>query len=408
MSYDQATKTYSNGAVAPGAYLVLVTGSEVAVYNPMVVSVYYTKDSLHEEVLNLEDGYATAKKGGFPDVSKKVDGTDGNSAEIGDDVRYEVTIDPVPYYGGEYPVLNIVDTLSNGLTYNNGSLSVKIAGETAPLSTEYYDLRVDNQIITVDFVKDGKGYTLNEFKGKALVISYTAKINNSAVLNEKPNVNEVTLNYTKDSKVRGADDTDDDETYTYTFEIDGQRTGTTGIIDKVGDKTNDTQGLDGAVFRLYKENPDENPDAEYFKETTTTTVGGKAGQMTFTGLEAGTPYYLKEFSAPGDYTLNTKVYTIVINATYYTQDDSVTKENYGKLKTWSVLIDGVSVANFEINSDGTTKTSNITGIDIQNTTMSSLPSTGGIGTTIFTIGGCAIMIAAAGLFFASRRKQENK
>ena len=43
-----------------------------------------------------------------------------------------------------------------------------------------------------------------------------------------------------------------------------------------------------------------------------------------------------------------------------------------------------------------------------NTELSSLPSTGGIGTTIFTIGGCAIMIAAASLFFVSRRKSESK
>ena len=42
---------------------------------------------------------------------------------------------------------------------------------------------------------------------------------------------------------------------------------------------------------------------------------------------------------------------------------------------------------------------------LANTKLSSLPSTGGIGTTIFTIGGCVIMIAAAGLFFASRRKE---
>ena len=39
-----------------------------------------------------------------------------------------------------------------------------------------------------------------------------------------------------------------------------------------------------------------------------------------------------------------------------------------------------------------------------NTKLASLPSTGGIGTTIFTIGGCLIMVIAAGLFFASRRK----
>ena len=43
-----------------------------------------------------------------------------------------------------------------------------------------------------------------------------------------------------------------------------------------------------------------------------------------------------------------------------------------------------------------------------NTKLSALPSTGGIGTTIFTIAGCVIMIAAAGLFFASRKKSDNK
>ena len=43
-----------------------------------------------------------------------------------------------------------------------------------------------------------------------------------------------------------------------------------------------------------------------------------------------------------------------------------------------------------------------------NTKLSALPETGGIGTTIFTIVGCGIMIAAAGLFFASRRKVINK
>ena len=53
----------------------------------------------------------------------------------------------------------------------------------------------------------------------------------------------------------------------------------------------------------------------------------------------------------------------------------------------------------EINSAPTTK-------KIVNTKLASLPSTGGIGTTIFTIGGCVIMIAAAALFFVNRRKSE--
>ena len=47
-------------------------------------------------------------------------------------------------------------------------------------------------------------------------------------------------------------------------------------------------------------------------------------------------------------------------------------------------------------------------IQVKDSKLSALPSTGGIGTTIFTIGGCAIMIVAAGLFFASRKKSDNK
>ena len=44
--------------------------------------------------------------------------------------------------------------------------------------------------------------------------------------------------------------------------------------------------------------------------------------------------------------------------------------------------------------------------EMADTKLTALPSTGGIGTTIFTIGGCVIMIAAAGLFFATRKKAE--
>ena len=67
----------------------------------------------------------------------------------------------------------------------------------------------------------------------------------------------------------------------------------------------------------------------------------------------------------------------------------------------------------EYNTDGTLKDKTIkingvadTKVEVQNTKISALPSTGGIGTTIFTIGGCAIMIVAAGLFFATRRKTQ--
>lgn len=73
---------------------------------------------------------------------------------------------------------------------------------------------------------------------------------------------------------------------------------------------------------------------------------------------------------------------------------------------------------YSINTDGKTLTLTVNGDvataklynegQLNDTKLSALPSTGGIGTTIFTIAGCVIMIAAAGLFFASRKKSDNK
>lgn len=187
LSYNVETESYS-ATVAPGTYLIRVLNSETAVYNPMVVSVYYNTGSLDEGSLSLQEEDAKAKKGGFPDVDKKVDNADGNSAEIGDIVNYTVTINPIPYYGGKYPVLNVVDKLSTGLDYVTNSLTVKV-GDTVLSSDDYYDFEYNTETkeITVDFVKTVEGnddYTLNDFKGQSLTISYQAKINSSAALNE--------------------------------------------------------------------------------------------------------------------------------------------------------------------------------------------------------------------------------
>ena len=117
------------------------------------------------------------------------------------------------------------------------------------------------------------------------------------------------------------------------------------------------------------------------------------GQINFRQLKKGT-YYLKELSAPKGYSVNTHVYTVVINTTYNTD---------GTLATWSVTIDNDKTSTFTSNNDGTW-TSDKHATNIVNTTLSSLPSTGGMGTTLFTIAGCAIMVAAAGFFFASRKR----
>lgn len=401
-------ETSYSAEVPVGTYLVMISGAETKVYNPVVVSVSYQNDegvNIIDEgsVSVIADGNAWVKVSGVPTVDKVIDdGTDdgvkGDSADIGDIVNYDVTISPIPNYGGDHPVLNVVDTLSAGLDYEENSLTVKIVkadGTEIPLTNGTdYTLVTKGKTIAVDFVVGGE-YTLNEYVGEAAVIEYQAKVTAAAVVNEDGNNNDVVLNYSKDSKVDGDDGTDEDKTYTYTFDIDGNTTGTKEIITKVGEDE-DSEALAGAVFGLYTdEEATQLYTSDKYVDGCKVTSDGE-GQLYITGLEEGT-YYLKEISAPKEYSVNTHIFEVVINAEYNAD---------GTLESWDYTVDGTKVAEFTVTHDAGTTTAapNITGIDIENTKLVNLPSTGGIGTTIFTIGGIVIMVAAAGLYFANRRK----
>ena len=148
---------------------------------------------------------------------------------------------------------------------------------------------------------------------------------------------------------------------------------------KFGD-SDETNVLANAEFEVYKAGEttplkfklQENgnyryaPDAE---DATTTVVTNEEGKVVVEGLNVGT-YHFKETKAPEGYSINTDGKDITLTQT------------------------GVATA--------TVKASD----KLNDTKLNALPSTGGIGTTIFTIGGCAIMIVAAGLFFATRRKTQ--
>ena len=144
--------------------------------------------------------------------------------------------------------------------------------------------------------------------------------------------------------------------------------------------------LNGAEFQLLKVTPAKEDGTEATKtpvnvvkvsageykvalegeEGVTTTLVATNGTLKVTGLDEGN-YEFKETKAPVGYKVNSenKAFTIIAN----------------------------EKAEVEVDAG-----------EFINTKLSALPSTGGIGTTIFTIAGCAIMVAAAGLFFASRKR----
>ena len=146
---------------------------------------------------------------------------------------------------------------------------------------------------------------------------------------------------------------------------------------------NEDKTLAGAGFKVKKGEDTlkftEESDGVYTLDPTNgkeEVVTGSDGTVTVKGLECG-KYTMTETTAPNGYSLNKDVKAFEVKlvagkTTAEKQED---------------VVNGVN--------------------SIKDTKLSALPSTGGIGTTIFTIAGCLIMVTAAGLFFASR-KRSNK
>ena len=393
-----------------GYWMVLVNGTVNEVYNPMLVGVAYSTsgsdntmtadpvDANSDWTLVTDGAYA---KSSAPTIDKEIVGGDKDVA-IGDTVNFKISTE-IPSYSADYSevIVKISDALSTGLTLDTASIVVSIpeGNYTLTSTTAGFELTVNS------------AYALAHGK-EAVTVTYSATLNDQAGINFDANTNTANLEYSNDPSNSEITKTTDDKTYTYTFGIDAALNGSsTEEWNKItqelvkGEMVEETtesgkkevfKALAGATFTLT--NDDTNK--------VYTAVSGTDGALQFTGLDAGN-YTLVETAAPEGYTVNTQKIPVVITAEY---------NGNGTLKSYSIAIDNKITSTYTATYTGETTTSpTITNIvegeenavtQIKNTKISSLPSTGGIGTTIFTIGGCIIMIAAAFLFFRSRKKSE--
>lgn len=430
------TATLAEGAtdytatVGAGTWMVLVKGAGATVYNPMIVSVNYDEeseavggsvDAQTNWTLGDETAYA---KSTTPTVDKKIVSTDpvetntncnasGNDVAIGDTVNYEIDT-AIPSYSTQYTSVkfDISDTLSTGLTLNhaNGEIVVTVGGTAVAASDTTYSLDATDTGFTISFAND---YIMANGT-KAVVVTYSAVVNENADLNFDPNTNTAKIEFSNDPTDSSKTGTDEDKTYTYTFEIDGNLNGTEtgktyrthevikvfedGSVEVVSEDTElldeieVTNPLAGAVFTLTNTTTNK-------VYTGTSDDGGYLGG--FTGLDAGT-YTLVETQAPEGYVVDTTVHTVVISATYNTD---------GTLASYTITIDGKTTSTYTATYNTEGEITEIEGtqdtLTIENTEMPNLPSTGGIGTTLFYVFG-ALLVIAAGVLLITRKRMRKQ
>ena len=296
-------------------------------------------------------------------------------------------------YYKEYAVL-FNDTLSNGITYDgldsvvieSKKISYDITKDSSKYEVDDSHLKKDNSfVVSIPDVKtcvEDPEFNLNN--GATITVTYTAHLNDKAAVNTADgasngeNKNSVYLQYSNNPINTSVGQTPESKVCVYTYQLNNT---------KYHDDDTPGNELAGAGFRLYsaktcndteeiklKKNADGTYSRYFGTEDGEEMFSDDKGQFNVKGLDAGT-YYLRETTTPKDYSACPDT-TIVISATHD--------------------VDHVSLSGNLNNKIINKKAGGIT-----------LPSTGGIGTTIFYVVGGGLMVAAI-VLLVTKKRMENK
>lgn len=407
------TTTYGSSASVPAGYYLIKDDDNATVDSHTLYLV---------EVVN--QNIIIQPKTDVPSVEKKVLENTKHQQDDGFGTGYNDTAD---YHIGDmvpFKLIGRIPDMSRYQTYKyvfhdtlckafyaptKNDITVYLSDSKATLGTDI----TNSSTISVSTDTDGETTITVSFadlksvigvaKDKYIVVSYSAELNEKASIGQGTpgNTNEVYLEYSNNPKGTGTGRTPDDKVIVFTYELD---------VTKVDGK-DPTKNLQGAKFKLL--NSDQ---TKYARVDTTGKLNGwttdetaatelesdENGLFKVIGLDDGT-YFLKETLAPSGYNTLAEPIKLVISAN--TNNGQLGSGNTTELETISV-----TVGNDPSASGATTVGNSATGtvnITVKNNRGTTLPGTGGIGTTIFYVIGGGLMVAAA-ILLITKKRMENR
>ena len=360
-SVTATTTTVSFNSLDLGYYLVdttLGTLCSLDTTNPNVVM---------EEKNEVPTNVKTVEEDSTGNYGEK------NDADIGQTVNFKSIITAQP--GAENYVFH--DKMSEGLTYKGDAKIYTDEAMTQELATAYYMVNAnptDSDTFDITFTQD---YLNTITAATKLYVKYSATLNENANVGNDGNPNESKLSYGEINQETGkpGSTTPPSETKTYTWDVDVFKYTMNGETEKA---------LAGATFTLSKNADGSKPIALVSEgnnvyrvaktnetDTATEITTDATGKFTIKGLDADT-YYLTETAAPAGYNKLAAPVTIVIGENGVVNGTTEAPQGVDEVKV--------------LNQSGT-----------------ELPSTGGIGTTIFYIVGGVLVVGAVVLLVTKKR-----
>ena len=400
------TAAGSANTVTDGKYVISGLAAGYYLVKDQDGSLTGDNDSYTEYIIQVVGNVTATPKSDVPEVEKKVKDTNdstGVTSDWQDSADYDIG-DSIPFQlkatladnVSSYTTYKVVfhDTLSKGLTYNNDA-KVYIGGtETngfAVTATVNAD-GITTLTVSCDDVK-----ALGAGNSSVITVEYTAKLNENAVLGSAGNPNEVYLEYSNNpnKSEKGNNETGEtpkDVVIVFTYKT---------IINKVD---SENKPLTGAAFKLEKLIKGKDGAADTWTTVKEFTVDETTTSFTFSGLDDG-QYKLTETKTPAGYNTIDPIY-FVIEATHDVTADAPTLKTLNAYLTdangnkQTEMKDGESV-NIDLGTVDLTAGSITT--TVVNKSGSELPSTGGIGTTIFYVLGGVLVLAAVVLLVTKKR-----